>query len=293
MSGFKTIALAGAGNIGKFIAEELLKLKASGTITSVVVLTRGSSSDNLASLEKQGAKIAKVDYSSADSLTSALSGVDVVISTLGGNALTTQGPLADAAKKAGVKLFVPSEFGVVTEGRTEGVLSFKNDLHRKLEDIKLPYALFYTGPFADWIFIPPFGWDLANGKITISGEGKTPVSWTTRRDIARFVAHAVTSFSTEQLYFKELPIEGDRKSLNEVAEGYIAKTGKKIEVSHKPRSVLDDALKENPNNFLAWLQLAWEIGEGVTAKTPEQTANKLWPEWNPTSVVEAVVQAYP
>ncbi|KZT25477.1 NAD-P-binding protein [Neolentinus lepideus HHB14362 ss-1] len=292
MSGFKTFALAGAGNLGQFIAEELLKLKASGAVSSLLVLTRGSSG-NLASLEKQGAKIATVDYSSVDSLTSALSGVDVVISTLGGAALTTQGPLADAAKKVGVKLFVPSEFGVVTKGRKGGLLGHKTDLHKKLEDIKLPYSLFYTGGFADWIFVPHFGWNIAQGKITISGEGKSPVSWTTRRDIGRFVAHAVTSFSTDQLFFKELPIEGSRKSLNDLAEGYITKTGKKIQVSHLPRSTLEDALKENPNNFLAWLQLAWDTGDALVAKTPEQTANKLWPEWNPTPVLDALIQAYP
>ncbi|EPQ50339.1 NAD P-binding protein [Gloeophyllum trabeum ATCC 11539] len=295
MSGFKHFAIQGAGNIGVFLAEELLKLKKEGTIERVVILTRGSSSgrDTLSQLAAQGATIAAVDYTSAPSLTSALVGIDVVISTVGGAALATQEPLAAAAKAANVKLFVPSEYGVVTQGRTEGILAYKNTLHRKLEELKLPYALFYTGPFADFIFNPTFGWDRPNGKITIAGEGKTPVSWTTRRDIARFIAYVTTRLSPDQLYWKEFPIEGDRKTLNEVAEAYLAKTGKKYEVTHTPRSELEAALKENPNNFVAWLKLAWEQGEGLTAKTPEETANKLYPDWNPTPVVDALIATDP
>lgn len=40
MSAYKNFAVVGAGNIGAFIIEELLKLKAAGTILSVVVVSR-------------------------------------------------------------------------------------------------------------------------------------------------------------------------------------------------------------------------------------------------------------
>ncbi|TFY56551.1 hypothetical protein EVG20_g8882, partial [Dentipellis fragilis] len=40
MSSFKTFAVAGIGSIGMPIAEELLKQKAAGKITDVVLLTR-------------------------------------------------------------------------------------------------------------------------------------------------------------------------------------------------------------------------------------------------------------
>ena len=93
-----------------------------------------------------------VDYSSPSSLQSALSGVDVVISTVGAAALGLQDTIASSAKAAGVKLFVPSEFGNPTEGATTGPLGIKNALRKKLkEEIKLPYTAFFTGPFTDYL----------------------------------------------------------------------------------------------------------------------------------------------
>ena len=40
MSGYKNFAVAGTGNIGSYIVQQLLKDKASGIINEVVVLSR-------------------------------------------------------------------------------------------------------------------------------------------------------------------------------------------------------------------------------------------------------------
>lgn len=93
-----------------------------------------------------------VDYSSQQSIISALTGVDVVISTISATALAVQGDIAKAAKEARVKLFVPSEFGNTTEGLTEGLFGQKANLQDQLKALGLPYALFYTGPFADFVW---------------------------------------------------------------------------------------------------------------------------------------------
>lgn len=98
MSGYKTVAVAGSGNIGNFIIEELLKAGA-----TVTVLSRKPDTE-----VPQGASVKAVDYNNADQLAEALSGQDVVVSTLSQGGFAVQGALADASKKAGVKLFVPS-----------------------------------------------------------------------------------------------------------------------------------------------------------------------------------------
>jgi uncharacterized protein YbjT (DUF2867 family) len=95
-----------------------------------------------------------VDYSNKESIKKALTGVDVVISTLPGTALDVQPGIAEAAKEAGVKLFVPSEFGGPTEGATEGLFGSKANIQERLKAIGIPYALFYTGPFADFLWVP-------------------------------------------------------------------------------------------------------------------------------------------
>ncbi|KDQ62725.1 hypothetical protein JAAARDRAFT_190013 [Jaapia argillacea MUCL 33604] len=284
MSGFKNFAVAGAGNIGRFIVEELLKLKQTGASST--------DSQSVTELAKLGAKIASVDYASPSSVASALAGIDVVVSALGGAALGAQVLLAEEAKKAGVKLFVPSEYGIPTEGHTEGILGQKASLHKKLKEIDLPYSLYYTGPFADWVFNPYFGWGLPRNKVTISGEGNAPVSWTTRRDIARFISHASTALPREKVEWRTFRIEGDRKSLNQIVTEYQAKTGIQLEISRVSRADLEAAVQKEPGNFGKVLQLIWDKGDGLVGETG-QLANPDWPEWNPTSVVDAIIGANP
>jgi len=66
-------------------------------------------------------KVIQVDYSNEGSIQHALTGVDVVISTITGTVVDIQVKIAAAAKNAGVKLFVPSEFGGIPDGETESV----------------------------------------------------------------------------------------------------------------------------------------------------------------------------
>lgn len=58
--------------------------------------------------------VKKVNYDSVESLTAALKGQDAVVSTIATVAVGNQGPLVDAAVAAGVKRFIPSEFGINT-----------------------------------------------------------------------------------------------------------------------------------------------------------------------------------
>ena len=99
MSGYKSFAVAGAGGVGKHIAEALAKQPG----VTVVAFTRDASKDF-----PSGVTPKAVDYNDDDALVSALKGVDVVVSTLSGGGFAAQPALIKAAKRAGVKLFVPS-----------------------------------------------------------------------------------------------------------------------------------------------------------------------------------------
>ena len=105
----------------------------------------------------KGAKRIVVDYNSASSLSTALRGVDVVVSALNRNpeATGSQEALARASKEAGVKIFVPSDFGSPTEGSGNSVYVQKDTFKNKfLRELDLPYAIFYTGPFSDFALAP-------------------------------------------------------------------------------------------------------------------------------------------
>ena len=96
----------------------------------------------------------QVDYSNQASIKHALRGVDVVISTVPARAFDVQWKVATAAKEVDVKLFVPSEFGGISEGASEGLLVEKANVQAQLKTLGLPYAAFYTGAFADQFWEP-------------------------------------------------------------------------------------------------------------------------------------------
>jgi uncharacterized protein YbjT (DUF2867 family) len=99
------------------------------------------------------ANVVQVDYDNKASIKHALAGVDVVISTVPIPALDVQEKIAAAAKEVDVKLFVPSEYGGVTEGMTEGVGGEKANVQDQLKALGMPYAAFYTGPWADFAWL--------------------------------------------------------------------------------------------------------------------------------------------
>lgn len=97
------VALAGAsGLLGTPVLHALLN--AGFTVT---VLTRRSSTATFPST----AKVIRVDYENLADLTQALQSQDALVSTLTTFSIGTQKLLIDAAIAAGVKRFLPSEFG--------------------------------------------------------------------------------------------------------------------------------------------------------------------------------------
>ena len=75
---------------------------------------------------------------------------------------------------------------------------------------------------------------------------------------------------------------GVSKSFNEIFTEYEAKTGKKVEVTYIPISELDARIASNPLDIAAYLQKVWA--------TPyhTETDNHLFPDWNPSSVVDNI-----
>lgn len=115
----RSIALVGAGSLGQHILRALLT---SPSHPNVVVLTRPESKNDLPG-DLSSATIIPVDYTNVAALTTLFKehSIEVVISVVPPPAYTTvQHALADAAKASGtVKLFVPSEWGLPTEGAKE------------------------------------------------------------------------------------------------------------------------------------------------------------------------------
>jgi saccharopine dehydrogenase-like NADP-dependent oxidoreductase len=122
MPTYNSLAVVGGGSIGLPILNALAAQN-----ISVVLLSRpGASAKSVPS----GVKTETVDTSDANAVAGVLKQykVEVVISTTTTLAAASQTVLVDAAKQANVKLFVPAEFGMPTEGQTEGIQGAKNEV---------------------------------------------------------------------------------------------------------------------------------------------------------------------
>lgn len=92
-----------------------------------------------------------------DSLAAAFKGQDAVLSLVGGMALGDQNKLIDASIAAGVKRFIPSEFGSDTQNeqllKLVPVFNAKKstvDYLKSKEDV-ISWTGVITGAFFDWV----------------------------------------------------------------------------------------------------------------------------------------------
>lgn len=87
-----------------------------------------------------GVKVVTIDLTDVKALALAFKDnkTEVVVSTVAHAALPDQYLLGDAAKEAGVQLFLPSEFGYSTIGVTQGELGLKAKFGEHLQKIGLP-----------------------------------------------------------------------------------------------------------------------------------------------------------
>lgn len=277
----KVVALAGAnGYVGKAITNALLDANA----YKLRILTRTSSLDSapLQAFKGRGASLHGISYADHESLVKALQGVDVLISTVGAEALVpAQIPLIRAAKAAGVKLFIPSEFGVPFDDDSTSPLV--RDKRATLEAAKSegqPLAIIYNGGFPEYCFIPPIGFDFAERKVTIWGHGNTKVCWTTVASVGSWLAGVLKTRPIEELQGKEFYITAEVTTLNEVVKLWEKKHSEKLQVEYRPVKELDDRIAADANDFLAVLIKAWATG----AVHFEEKDNKLYPDWKPDTV---------
>jgi len=251
MSTYKSFAVIGAGIIGTPVVEALFSKG-----VSVVVITRPGSSTT--SNIPKGAKSASVDLKSATALAEAFRAhnVEVVVSTIGHPGLPDQPTIAEGAKLAGVKLFVPSEFGYSTLGQTQGELGAKNKFADHLTEIGLPSTRIFVGGFITFI---PWLVDLESGKFKILGKGQTKASFTAPDDIAGFTAYVLTTLPPSQLANAIFRIQGSHVTLVEVA-GIL---GHENDIEH---------VDSFPDAFKSFLHNHIESGNGSTGGD----SNHLW-----------------
>lgn len=167
----------------------------------VSILTRSNKPGAYAS----NINVFEVDFNSVESLTTALKGVDAVVSTVGGAAVGNQTVLIDAAIAAGVKRFIPSEFGnVTTNPKVEkfpvysSVFKIRNYLQEKAAAGKLSWTVLACGAFLDLVLNTPTLLDFQNHTVTMLDEGDNRISSTSLPAVGRAIAAILQNFDATE-----------------------------------------------------------------------------------------------
>ncbi|KAF5232127.1 hypothetical protein FANTH_13124 [Fusarium anthophilum] len=188
MASFQNIALLGKGLVGSFVLQELVN---SGFSVTLLSRSEGKADDLPA-----GVKLIAVDYNSQENLESALQGQDVVVSTISGAAVPSQKVIIDAAIKAGVKRFIPSDFGGVSTDPAAAHLpqnipfvEIQKYLRSKASEIE--WTIFAVGAFTDFVVNSPLFFDWENKSAELWEKGNTRLSTTSIAGAARAIAGAL------------------------------------------------------------------------------------------------------
>ncbi|KAI1376568.1 NAD(P)-binding protein [Hypoxylon crocopeplum] len=187
MSTITKVAVAGAtGNVGPAVVNQLVQ----DGFKVTVLLRKGRSHSFPSSVA-----IVEVDYESPESLFKALEGQDAVVSAVGFTGLPQQIPLIRAAVKAGVKRFLPSEFGGDAENEKANHLppfhakkEISDALKKEAASGTLTYSLVSTGPFLDMGLQHGFIMSLKNKSINLFDGGDRPFSTSSIPAVAKAVS---------------------------------------------------------------------------------------------------------
>ncbi|KAJ3316533.1 hypothetical protein HDV06_003310 [Boothiomyces sp. JEL0866] len=252
------LVIGGSAGIGRCIVLEAL---ADPFFIKVGVLSRkhSASLDELVSL---GAQVNVIDYTDLQLLESHMKGYKVVVAIHNtyGN-IDDAKSLIDTAKKAGVSRFVPNVWGVDYEVNSVFPwLGPRLEIRKHLEMIGLDYTEIILGFFMENIQkdgISGCAIDFANRKAVFYGN--KPVSWTLRRDGAKFLLSKLKNQEGNHRY----RIEGDRRSFQQVVDMVEQKLGTFT------KEYLTDALEkynqiEDPFDCMAGL------GRGVSNPSGEE-----------------------
>jgi len=230
-------------------------------------------------------------------------GVEAVVSLVGAPALTSQKAYIDAAVAAGVKRFIPSEFGCDTQAPYLYGQCHECVADYKCWGIDLPsqagYCCLSQGTRCCWQnhlhlgyhWYRPLSWDTIDlqglffdntlpypvagvnfkeGKAVIPGTGKELLSLTSRDDIGRYVAAVLKHADVTEN--KIIRVAGDTQTADFLVEKYEKQLGKKFDVTYRSAEELDATAQEGlkTGNLGAYFsnRIPLFTGTGVR-RTPE------------------------
>lgn len=295
----KLVVLAGAtGGLGSLIPEQLLQKPE----VQLRVLVRPESATKLAALREQGVEIVEIDLedSNTSRLDEAVRGAFSVVSAVQGGPeviVDAQLRLLDAARRAGVRRFIPSNFSYNIFGLDEGDninsddrRAFAHAAQDACGDVEV--VQIQIGAFADRRVVFGFlgAFDLDGGRAFLWGDGTAEMDFTTYDDTARFTAEAATDEAQLPAVFE---IAGETMNFHDLVKAYETASGKPLTVvTMGSLADLDDEIRNRraaePENIFAWLPLMYYRALLTGKGKLHSIANDRYPQIVPESVTDYI-----
>ncbi|KAI9792842.1 MAG: hypothetical protein M1816_001574 [Peltula sp. TS41687] len=227
----KNVVLLGAGGtLGPSVLDALLDK------FNVTVISRRDSKSEFPSQ----VKVVKTDYTEP-SLIGILTGQDAVVSTLPSSALSIQSQVMDAAVKAGVKRFIPSEFGTDTTNKnSQTICPLFGPKAQAVEYLRtkanenpkvFSWTSIITGPLFDWCLRVGYtGFDLKSHTATIWDKGETVWSTSNLATIGRAVVGVL--LHPEETKNRYVYVQSFNVSQNDVLAALEKASGARWRVNH-------------------------------------------------------------
>ncbi|KIW41828.1 uncharacterized protein PV06_05435 [Exophiala oligosperma] len=233
MTKSKAFVVGGGGETGRAIVEALLQ-DAHFEVTCSVRSPAAAHSALRTFRQQHGLKIVTANplNDSVEYLASLLQGFDVVIVAVNAFSLSVQIPLIDASVKAGVKRFVPTNWGTpCPRGGIMDMRDEKEEIHDHIFRHRLGFTIIDVGTWYQVSFprVPSGRLDYAafDPSNEIYGDGETPNMLIDERDVGRITAQIIKDPRTLN---KRVYCYGQILSQKEVGTIIRQKTGEELDL---------------------------------------------------------------
>lgn len=295
-----TIVIAGAtGDLGGRIASALLTR---GATVRALVRAQSSQAD-IERLEKLGVTAVTVDLDDTDAVTDAVRGASCVVSALSGLRdviLDRQSVLLDAAVRASVPRFIPSDYCsdyTTTEPGHNRNFDYRREFAGRADRAPIAVTSIFTGAFMDMLgaempIIQP-----RIRSVLYWQDRDQKLDFTTRADTAEFTAAAALDDSTPRV----LRVVGDSVSAARLAEIMAAATGEKyrtqwvgtIGILGAIIPVIKKVVPEKPGEvFPAWQGMQYTLDMFSGKAKVEPVDNGRYPDIRFTTVAERFAKGH-
>ena len=267
------VLVTGYGNVGTPILKALTTSEFKDRIAAFVLIRPASLTDPtkqtaIEQVRALGVAIVEGDLESGvPALTTLLKAANIhtVVCVVGGNQILQQLPLVEAAKAAGVRHFIPSEFAFDTDAvPLDGSWGFyskgKHAVQQAVVAAGLDYTRLFVGLFTEFaVPMPIMGVDLEHGMVAAPQSWEAKFNTTTIDETSWLVAAAVVEPQARNatMYC------GEPVSYKQLADMLDAARGKPLQRRIRSVEEAQKALDSNEHDFPARLVSTVADGRGV------------------------------